>query len=169
VVDFRIARGDVPDGADVADIAWRVIEPMWDVLKTPYEPDERLYTVATPGQRAFYAMHWLISEVINGGFGQYFDNSTGYLAPEAIEGAELLGAREYADAIRHAASIFPSEQALRDRDQRQQTLEGATDEQLAVLSKSDDTFHALLNSPTQNPDIYFARYIEAHAEEFFRG
>src|SRR5512133_2855080 len=83
MTDFRIARSDVADGADVAEVAWKVIEPMWKVLKTPYEPDDRLQTVATPGQRAFYALHWTISEVSNGGFHQYFYNSTGYLAPEA--------------------------------------------------------------------------------------
>jgi len=107
MTDFRIARSDVADGADVAEVAWKVIEPMWGLLKTPYEPDERLQTVATPGQRAFYALHWTISEVSNGGFHQYFYNSTGYLAPEAITGAELLGASEYANVIRRATSIFP--------------------------------------------------------------
>jgi hypothetical protein len=168
VTDFRITRGDVADGADVAEVAWKVIEPMWDELKTPYEPDERLHTIATRGQRALYALHG-ISEVSNGGFHQYFDNSTGYLAPEAIEGAELLGAREYANVIRRATSVFPSEDALRDRDQRQQILEEATEEQEALLSGLDDAFYALLDSPTQNPDAFFGNYIEAHPEEFFRG
>ena len=166
MTDFRIARSDVADGADVAEVAWKVIEPMWDVLKTP---DERLQTVATPGQRALYALHWTISEVSNGGFHQYFYNPTGYLAPEAITGAELLGASDYADVIRRATSIFPSEEALRDLDQRQEILEQATDNQNAFLSSLDDELYALLESPTQNPDVLFGPYIEAHPEEFFRG
>ena len=157
------------DGADVAEVAWKVIEPMWGVLKTPYESDDRLQTVATPGQRAFYALHWTISEVSNGGFHQYFYNSTGYLAPEAITGAELLGASDYADVIRRATSIFPSEEALRDLDQRQEILEQATDNQDAFLASLDDELYALLESPTQNPDVLFGPYIEAHPEEFFRG
>jgi len=169
MTDFRIARSDVADGADVAEVAWKVIEPMWGLLKTPYEPDERLQTVATPGQRAFYVLHWTISEVSNGGFHQYFYNSTGYLAPEAITGAELLGASEYANVIRRATSIFPSEEALRDLDQRQEILEQATDNQIAFLSSLDDALYALLESPTQNPAVLFGPYIEAHPEEFFRG
>jgi hypothetical protein len=159
----------VTDGADVAEVAWKVIEPMWDVLKTPYEPDERLQKVATPRQRALYALHWTISEVSNGGFHQYFYNPTGYLAPEAITGAELLGAREYANVIRRAISIFPSEEALRDLDERQEILEQATDNPNAFLSTLDDAFYALLESPTQNPDVFVGPYIEAHPEEFFRG
>ena len=157
------------DAADVAEVAWKVIEPMWGVLKTPYESDDRLQTVATPGQRAFYALHWTISEVSNGGFHQYFYNSTGYLAPEAITGAELLGASDYADVIRRATSIFPSEEALRDLDQRQEILEQATDNQDAFLASLDDELYALLESPTQNPDVLFGPYIETHPEEFFRG
>ena len=169
VADFRIARSDVANGADVAEVAWKVIEPMWNTLKTPYEPDERLQTVATPGQCALYALHWTISEVSNGGFHQYFYNSTGYLAPEAIAGAELLGASEYANVIRRATSIFPSKEALRDLDQRQQILEQATDEQIAFLASLDDALYALLESPKQSPDVFVGPYIEAHPEEFFRG
>ena len=68
-----------------------------------------------------------------------------------------------------ATSIFPSKEALRDLDRRQQILEQATDEQIAFLASLDDALYALLESPKQSPDVFVGPYIEAHPEEFFRG
>ncbi|WP_164468170.1 DMP19 family protein [Caulobacter vibrioides] len=42
--------------------------------------------VPTPSKHLL-ATHWLQSEVHNGGFSQFFSNSTGVLAPEAVAGS----------------------------------------------------------------------------------
>lgn len=94
------------DTAD-ADVVWLAIERIFTELRTPYDPDDRLYDL-TPGQRAVYALDWVRKEVSNGGFDQLFGNSTGYLTPEAIEGAAHIGAGDYEDILRRAAAIFPN-------------------------------------------------------------
>ncbi len=48
------------------------------------------------------AVHWTMSEVMNGGLEQYFANPTAVLAPEAVLGFERLGNQEVADALRSA-------------------------------------------------------------------
>ena len=64
-----------------------------------------------------YAAHWCQSEVSNGGLYQFFYNSTGLLAPEAVDGFEAVGAVELsattAEAMRYFGSPFPRDRHVR--------------------------------------------------------
>jgi Domain of unknown function (DUF4375) len=111
-----------------------VIERPFQELRTPYEPDPRL-RLLTAGQRALYALHWMRSEVDNGGFHQYLYNPTGMLANDALRGAELIGAAEFAQLFRDVRSLFSTEAFVEDRDQRVQLLEGLSDEAVAWLDQ----------------------------------
>ncbi|WP_394847857.1 DMP19 family protein [Pendulispora brunnea] len=52
------------------------------------------------------AAHWCQSEVNNGGFFQFFSNSTGVLAPEAAAGFAAIGMPRAAEAVRKAMSVL---------------------------------------------------------------
>ncbi len=67
------------------------------------------------------AAHWCQSEVCNGGFHQFFGNSTGVLAPEALKGFEDMGLGELAALLRKAMSFFGVEYP-RDRIARRNVL-----------------------------------------------
>ena len=60
-----------------------------------------------------FAIHWLHIEVYNGGFWQYFYNSTSASMPEAIDGFKAIGMPEVADIVNASAkklgSTFPFE------------------------------------------------------------
>src|SRR5712672_3192168 len=70
-----------------------------------------------PHEQHLLATHWCDYEVRNGGFLQFFENSTGVLAPEAVCGFRALGLPEVAakieDAMNRLASSFPRNRALR--------------------------------------------------------
>jgi hypothetical protein len=166
-VDFRVSRSAITSGMEPSEVAWVVIKPMWNGLKTPYEPDPRLGE-ATPGQRAVYALTWLESEVSNGGFEQYFWNSTGFLWPEAIEGARLLGASEYEAILRAAGSVFPGGRPSRNRAERQEVVDHLSAADSDRLSDLDNRFFALLDDRERTLSLYFKRYIDRHPDEFFR-
>lgn len=51
-----------------------------------------------------FALHWLHLEVHNGGFWQYFYNSTCHSMPEAIAGYDAIGMSEVAETIRSASA-----------------------------------------------------------------
>ena len=68
-----------------------------------------------------YAAKWCQYEVCNGGFNQFFANSTGILAPEAIQGLKLLGMPQTADLV-HLARIQLPEPYPREREERQSCL-----------------------------------------------
>jgi hypothetical protein len=158
---FRVFRHDVADD----ELEWAVIERIWNELRTPYEPDERLWEL-TPGQRAIYALTWTRAEVSNGGFVQYFDNSTGYLLPEAIEGAEVLGAPEWVRLLEEARDALPGEYS-RSRQRRQARLNALSDVQEHHLGDLDQRLYSLDDDPDTNLDRLFRRHIDAHPDEFF--
>ena len=65
----------------------------------------------------FFSVHWLHLEVFNGGFWQYFYNSTSISYPEAIEGFYVIGMPEVTKIIEAAAvrvgNPFPFENEIR--------------------------------------------------------
>ena len=158
--DFRIRRADV-----AGDLLDAVVEPLWSGLRTPYEPDDRLQAL-TPGQRAVYALRWVVAEVNNGGFDQLFSNSTGYLLPEAREAARLLGSPQWARVLDEAAAVI-GEPFPRDRDERQERLDALTDESRARLERLDDRAYALQGRPETDPDELSRGYVAANPREFF--
>jgi len=90
------------------------------------------------------AVHWILSEVSNGGLKQFFWNSTGILAPEAVEGFSQMGLPEVAKVVKEAMAFFGAEYP-RDKNRRRELLgdcEGspfvAMEERLYALS--DDGF-----------------------------
>ncbi len=147
-------------------MVWRAIERIFTEFRTPYDPDERLAEL-TPGQRAVYALDWVRKEVGNGGFDQLFGNSTGYLTPEAIEGAAYIGALDYVDVLRRAAAIFPNGVVPRDRDERTDLID--PEEHGPLLDRLDDEFFALLENPERNLTRLMAIYMARHPTEFFTG
>jgi hypothetical protein len=72
---------------------WSLIEPVWDEIEIYSGPEEFSRTFAGVPRSAglLFAAHFCQSEVCNGGFNQFFSNSTGVLAPEAIEGFKAIG------------------------------------------------------------------------------
>lgn len=64
-----------------------------------------------------FSIHWLHLEVYNGGFWQYFYNSTSTSYPEAKQGFEAIGMPEVAKIVETAAeklgNPYPFEKELR--------------------------------------------------------
>ncbi|MET0628328.1 MAG: DUF4375 domain-containing protein [Acidimicrobiia bacterium] len=156
--DFRVAVSN----SDGERLAWDAVDRIWFTLSTPYEPDARLATL-TPGQRAVYSLLWTYSEIGNGGLHQYFFNSTGYLLPEAIAGAELLDQPELARELRNAAALFGDPYA-RDRDERAAVLQRLPDPDDPFWDGLDDVVYPLLE---RLADHELSRYITQNPEEFF--
>jgi hypothetical protein len=68
-----------------------------------------------------FAAHWCQSEVCNGGFHQFFTNSTGVLAPEALAGFKAIGVIEWASLLEEAMRFF-GEPYPREREVREERL-----------------------------------------------
>lgn len=77
---------------------------------------------ANEKQKHLFAAHWAQSEIMNGGIGQLFSNSTGVLAPEAVEGFFAIGMPNCATILSNAMRFF-GENYPRDREIREAQLE----------------------------------------------
>lgn len=112
------------------------------LIKGRYDDDLAIVGRLSPGYRMLYATWLLEGEVNNGGFAQFFSNSSGRFAAEALAGCRLLGATTHAALLEQAIAIQAS----------------STD--LDALDPLDERFFTLSLSPQR------IRYIRAHPEEF---
>lgn len=106
-------------------LLWSTIEPYWNELGDSWNRgvEEFLSRMnrAPIKVRHLYAAHWCESEVCNGGFHQFFHNSTGILAPNAAEGFAAVGAGELSSIVTEAMRFFGPEYP-RDRHRRLELL-----------------------------------------------
>lgn len=56
--------------------------------------------------RDLLAAHWILSEILNGGFTQFFLNDTGVVAPEAATGFSRMGLPGVSDMVQKAMRLF---------------------------------------------------------------
>ena len=83
----------------------------------------REYERTPVAPRRLLAGHWCQSEVCNGGFLQFFFNTTGVLAPEAADAYEALGLAGLASCVRRAMATLGPDYP-RERHRRIEALEG---------------------------------------------
>lgn len=89
---------------------WSLIEPFWLPLNRSWDdgPEAfvRLFGSVPPAIGHLYAAHWCQSEVCNGGLDQFFGNTTGLLAPEALDGFRAMGATIWAAILAEGMEYF---------------------------------------------------------------
>jgi len=102
---------------------WDAIEPIWDDVDID-TPESFLSSLSTvpPELGLLYAAHFCQSEICNGGFRQFFRNSTGVLAPEAVKGFEAISQPQLANVLSQAMALLGAPY-LRERKARQEVLE----------------------------------------------
>ncbi|MCA8919981.1 MAG: DMP19 family protein [Planctomycetes bacterium] len=170
-------RMNAPEGwRELPDdkLAWLVIEVIWEWADFygEYPPFVEQMDELTTGQRAVYATTWLDREVKNGGFYQFFENSTGMLGPEALAGFRVIGMGESADCVKAAFRYFGMKPYPRDTDERTDRLPDyeSTEEECDEL---DDAYYESTYDKTSGEDHdsilerMQAAYIRTHPDEFF--
>lgn len=117
----------------------------------------------SPAQRVFYINQNLEREVNNGGFHQFFFNSSGDNAYETVDSLEAIGAFKTAELLRQAISKFPDGKAPADPDERQVLMVNTwPDGSSEVFGDFDERFFAYEDPLT---DLNFA-WIRSNAGEF---
>ena len=96
----------------------------------------------TEPQKNFFFNQNLEREINNGGFNQYFYNSSGNYANETLTSLRAIGANKTADILRHAIDQFPSSTAPKDRQERQDVLEKIEGRANEVWEQLDQKFFA---------------------------
>jgi hypothetical protein len=120
----------------------------WDDPEAAMEWSARMTHV----QMALWAIANADGQICNGGFSQFFYNSYGELAHEALAGFELLGMAPYADILREAYAVFPGQRIPKDRDERVALLE--------TMARDDEATAARLRAASNGIE---------HASAIFKG
>jgi hypothetical protein len=115
----------------------------------------------TEPERVFAAIWELESEVNNGGFHQFYFNSTGdiaYFTPDALA---KIGAKNVAQLVSEANSLFPNRCPAREQMLRRQQLQAIGETATNALENLDDQFYQY---PDNLTDLLYD-YVIAHRDE----
>ena len=89
-------------------------------------------------ERLFYITQTLEQEVNNGGFSQYFYNSSGNFANEVVDAFTRIGALKTAEICKKAVAVFNGQVPV-DRDERENLLESLDCED--IFDECDNAFY----------------------------
>jgi len=149
----------------VIESYWDLVDPYWEKISIYHGP-ERLDSDLTKAPRhvqVLFCVHWHNSEVCNGGFDQFFFNSTGVLAPQAVAGYRVLGRPDLAEMLEYAMRLL-GKQYPRDLDQRERKLRkwGVSKKLFKLDDKYFDVYEAQVHAgPLYECMDEFARREEA--------
>ena len=96
----------------------------------------------TPPQKHFFFNQNLEREINNGGFNQYFYNSSGDYAHETLASLQAIGTNTNADILQQAIDQFPSSNVPKNRQERQNVLEQIAAKAKEVWENLDQKFYA---------------------------
>lgn len=125
-----------------SSLEWAMIQHVTWRINGEYDRERAIVMALSPGLRMVYTTWGVEAEVNNGGFSQYFENSTGQFADEALAGYRRLGATPFASLLERAMAA------------RQAGNSGAYD-------ALDTEFYDLAS-----PTAARVRYIREHPDEF---
>jgi hypothetical protein len=94
----------------------------------------------TEPQKQFYYNQCLEREINNGGFNQYFINSSGDFAHQTIQSLTAIGATTTADILQKAIDQFPDRKVPQDRDDRIELVEQIEETANEVWEELDGKF-----------------------------
>ena len=112
----------------------------------------------SPQEQVFVAIWELESDVNNGGFHQYFSNSTGDTARHAAPSLEAIGAAKMAAIVKEAVQVFGPLGPSAARDIRQEQLADLSPLALQTLERLTTEF---FRYPDNLTELLFA-YVELH-------
>jgi hypothetical protein len=131
---------------------WSMVEPVWLPLNASWDEDcekfLRQFRAVRTEVGHLYAAHWCHSEVCNGGHHQFFSNTTGILAPEALRGLRAIGLQEWTDILSEAMGFF-GDTYPRVRAARQELLpvrRGRSREEWDPFCRLDERFYEWLDA-----------------------
>lgn len=119
------------------------------------------YTALSGAERVFRAVWELEAEINNGGFDQYFFNSSGDLARAAIDGLRAIGANAMARIVADAVVAAKYDPEV-THDVRQAALDDLDEENLEKLDEFDQAFYAYPDDLT----VLLYEYVSKHEAEF---
>lgn len=133
------------------------------ILENNFEDEYKIIKKQSKGIQYIWCVWWLEAEVNNGGFNQYFYNSSGQFAEEAYEACEGIGAHKTASIVQEAIKILFNEMDLYRKTKEAGTLEAFMESYNETeLGRCDEEFYKYQD----NLNGLIVTYIRSHYQEF---
>jgi hypothetical protein len=134
------ALRSIPD----ADVEQAVVDYVISKLDGHEDREAQIVKSLSAGVRATW-LTWIVeAEVNNGGFNQYYYNTDGVFASEAVAAFEYFGAKEHAALMSEANSVRAAEAAEMAQFKQQGTLEAISESyEHSKLGPLDERFYKL--------------------------
>ena len=116
----------------------------------------------TEPQKVLLFVENVEKEVNNGGFNQFFWNSSGDYAHESLAALEVIGAKKTAAIVRRAIAQWPQQTVPKDKTEREELLEQIQGKAEAVWGKCEEEFFAYEEDISQ----LLIEYVKKHKREF---
>ena len=95
----------------------------------------------TESQKQLFFIQEFEREMNNGGFKQYFTNSSGDNAQETVVALNLIGAKSMAKILQKAIDKFPNKKAPKERDERENIVEKMEEKNDEIWEKLEEKFY----------------------------
>jgi len=141
-----------------------VFDNLSEKLPADYEKEYEMVISWNKARQAIYMIWALEAEVHNGGYNQFYFNSSGQFYKDLPDALKLVGADKFADLTKRANETFEKENPKITQHQ-DGTLEGFSksyDDN--PLNKFDDEFYALYN--TENLQQIQVNFIRKNKKDF---
>lgn len=145
-----------------------LLQTVFDNIETNFE-DGELYSVEkikklSTGKQAIFSIWMLQAEVNNGGFNQFYYNSSGQFSEMALIGLKLINAEKFADLLERANKLY-SEIANDLKEKDDGTIKSFSESyENNPLNKLDDEFYDL--EETESLDSIQIKYIRENKTQF---
>ena len=142
---------------------WDILDPIYWTIDIYSSYEEYLNSAKdfTLEQRYLNAISWYFMEVNNGGHFQFFDNSTGILWEDALNGLKEFGMEELADNFKKIVEMFGGKIPF-DREERWEAMDKMSEDFEELLDKADSVVYDLYDY-----DYTFEmKYIKEHPDKF---
>ncbi|QNR26010.1 DMP19 family protein [Croceimicrobium hydrocarbonivorans] len=149
---------------------YKLLQTIFDNIETIFEEGEQ-YTKdkiskLTKGQQAIFSIWMLQAEVNNGGFNQFYYNSSGQFSEMAKDGLEYIGAEKLAELVEKANKTYSDIKAELD-SKDDGTIESFSESyEDNPLNDFDHKFYEL--EKAENLDSLQIVFIRENKEEFIK-
>ncbi|MBB1643018.1 DUF4375 domain-containing protein [Sphingobacterium sp. UME9] len=141
-----------------------VYDNLFRKLSAAYDKEYEIVLSWNKSRQAIYMISRLEAEVNNGGYNQFYFNSSGQFAAALPEALKLVGATKFADLTERANSTFEKEKSKITEDQ-DGTVEGFSKSyENNPLNKFDEEFYKL--NDVENLQKIQVDYIRKNKKEF---
>lgn len=160
----KVLTVQIIDTTSDEELVLKVLDNLSEKLPTDYTKEYQTVLSWTKPRQAIYIIWQLEAEVNNGGYNQFYANSSGQfykLLPEALK---LVGANKFADLTERANRTYEAENEKIKKHQ-DGTIEGFSKSyKNNPLNKFDDEFYTLEKS--ENLQQLQVDFIRKHKNEF---